>query len=104
MICKLRLERADPNRIRVRVFCGADEEHLEQTGTLLLHVGEYQTLSCALLMGSKQMIQTDVKGEVIDVPLQVTIDGEERALNPSGYEEEHSYVRNAHTSVGGEEQ
>lgn len=82
MICKLRLERADPpqKRIRVRVFCGEDSEHLECTGTLMLSVGEYQTLSCALLMGSKQMIQTDVLGQIIDVPLQVVIEGEEQAL------------------------
>lgn len=52
MIIKFRDERRGEH-VHSRVFMGPDEDHLALTGTLIMRIGEWQTLGAALLIGTE---------------------------------------------------
>lgn len=93
-VVKLKLRRMDEDRMEVRVFVGEDEDHLQLSGQLVLSIGEYQRIACALGIGVKEMVQrTDnrIVGEcygcggtgefmVKNIPLRMMIEGEKEAL------------------------
>ena len=43
-VMKIRLLRAGPETLRLHVFLGVDEEHLQKSGELVLDIGEYPIL------------------------------------------------------------
>ena len=43
------------DHIHMRVFLGADEEHLQLTGTLVMDVGQWQLFVAALIHGIEEM-------------------------------------------------
>lgn len=53
MIVKFRRIKPDSQRTWLAVFTGVDPDHLQLSGQLCLHTGEYQLLVAALLEGAK---------------------------------------------------
>jgi len=64
-----RLERPDRDTIVATVFVGELGTTLQNAGSLRLHIGEYQIIGAALLLGVKRLSQ-----------LKFTVEGEEEAL------------------------
>ncbi len=54
MIIKMRSMRLGEH-VHEQVFVGPDEEHLALAGTLILRMGEWQSLGAALLLGAERM-------------------------------------------------
>lgn len=77
-VMKIRVERTDPDRMRLSVFLGVDEGHLQKSGELVVDVGVYQNILCALRMGLELMVQK--APEATYVPLHVIVEGEMEAL------------------------
>ena len=76
---KIRLERIDSKRVRAVFFFGVDEEHLQNSGNLVLTVGEWQNMAIALGLGLESMIQVGKDGDR-HVPMSIVIEGEMTAL------------------------
>lgn len=54
MVIKLRSERRG-SHIHETVFVGPDEDHLANSGTLVLEMGEWQDFGVALSLGARAM-------------------------------------------------
>ncbi len=89
MIIKFRDERKGEH-IHSRVFVGPDEDHLALAGTLIMRLGEWQTLGAALLLGAKS-----IKKSVVG-PAALTV------LFPDDEEIVTSYVTNREHTIGDE--
>lgn len=54
MIVKL-VARPAGNKIRQNIYIGADEDHLQHAGALVLEVPEWQLFGVALTLGTQQL-------------------------------------------------
>lgn len=70
MELKLRLKRTANNQIHVTFFIGEAGQTLQNAGSILVHIGEWQLFGAAVLHGSK----------IMQKHLSLLVEGEEEAL------------------------
>lgn len=71
---KVRVRRTPDGNIRATFFLGADGQTLQNAGSLIMRIGEYQIIFAALGTGLKQ------PGWAQHLTLE--LEGEDEALNP----------------------
>jgi len=54
-IMKLRIDKKIGNNLSIVIFSGLKNQTLQNTGTIILSVSEYQKFAIALKLGSQQM-------------------------------------------------
>jgi hypothetical protein len=64
-------EEYDDN-VRINVFAGVDEDHLQKSGELVMRMSEWQVFGSALILGAQRLKQVD--GGITYIPLSVLSD------------------------------
>ena len=80
-VMKLRFqETGDKERVRVQMFLGVDEGHLQNAGELVFGIDEWRAFARAFSRGLRQTCFIDYAHNVMTIPMKVYVEGEWTAL------------------------